>query len=131
MKWQNANGKEYSPEELAAMQKDAMERVREMQRRADETLRRSNASLPQQEPPMNPPIPPPPEAPRAPQAAQHPPAPLSSPSLDQQTSGGKLSQILSAAGMDQDRMIILGLLLLLYNDGADHLLLLALLYLFL
>ena len=44
MKWQSMNGR-YSGEELASMQKDAMERVREMQRRADETLRRSNADF--------------------------------------------------------------------------------------
>ena len=33
--------------------------------------------------------------------------------------------------MDSDRLIILGLLLILWNDNADHLLLLALLYLLL
>ena len=126
MKWQNASSRQYSPEELSAMQKDAMDRVREMQRRADETLRRSNAALPPQEAPQSTPLPAQPEPPHSPQPQQHPPAPPLP-----QTTGGKLSQILSVAGMDQDRLIILGLLLLLYNDGADQLLLLALLYLFL
>lgn len=127
MKWQNANSRQYSPEELSAMQKDAMDRVREMQRRADETLRRSNAALPMQEAPQaTRPTSAPSELVSNPQTQQQPPAPLSA-----QASGGKLSQILSAAGMDQDRIILLGLLLLLYNDGADQLLLLALLYLFL
>lgn len=119
MKWQSMNGR-YSGEELASMQKDAMERVREMQRRADETLRRSNADFapppPRAEPKQDPP-PPPPDLP------QESPAPVST--------VGKLGNILSMAGIDQDRIIILALLLILYNDGADQLLLLALLYLFL
>ncbi len=118
MKWQSMGGR-YSSEELASMQKDAMERVREMQRRADETLRRSNAGLSSFTaeiptlPAPAPSVPPPPEAPK-------PIVPT-----------GKLGNVLSAAGIDQDRMIILALLLILYNDGADNLLLLALLYLFL
>lgn len=119
MKWQSMNGR-YSGEELASMQKDAMERVREMQRRADETLRRSNADFappPPKAEVKQEPSPPPPLPPR------EPPAPVSN--------TGKLGNILSAAGIDQDRIIILALLLVLYNDGADQLLLLALLYLFL
>lgn len=119
MKWQSMGGR-YSSEELASMQKDAMERVREMQRRADESLRRSNASL-------SPPPPPPPEAPPLPLP---PEIPKPSPPPPPPTSG-KLGNLLSAAGMDQDRILLLALLLILYNDGADHLLLLALLYLFL
>lgn len=122
MKWNNASN--YSREDLAAMQKDAMERVREMQRRADETLRRSNQSMPQPSPPPpvqkeeNPSPPPPPPKP----LPQPPPA---------ISNNSKLSNILSIAGMDSDRLIILGLLLILWNDNADHLLLLALLYLLL
>ena len=114
MKWQSMNG-HYNGDQLAAMQKDAMDRVREMQRRADETLRRSNADF---SPPMpeEPPLPPP---------------PLSVPSAPCKEPMGKLEQLLSTAGIDRDRMVILALLLLLYNDGADQLLLLALLYLFL
>ena len=122
MKWNNASN--YSREDLAAMQKDAMERVREMQRRADETLRRSNQSMPQPSPlppvqkeESSPPPPPPPK-----------PLPQPPPAI---SSNSKLSNILSAAGMDSDRLIILGLLLILWNDNADHLLLLALLYLLL
>lgn len=122
MKWNNASN--YSREDLAVMQKDAMERVREMQRRADETLRRSNQSMPQPSPPPpvqkeeNPSPPPPPPKP----LPQPPPA---------ISNNSKLSNILSIAGMDSDRLIILGLLLILWNDNADHLLLLALLYLLL
>lgn len=119
MKWQSMNG-HYNGDQLAAMQKDAMDRVREMQRRADETLRRSNADF---SPPMpeEPPLPPPPA----------PPPPPPSQSMPHQEPMGKLEQLLSIAGIDRDRMVILSLLLLLYNDGADQLLLLALLYLFL
>ena len=122
MKWNNTSN--YSRDDLAAMQKDAMERVREMQRRADETLRRSNQAMPQPSPPPpmqkeeNPSPPPPPPKP----LPQPPPA---------ISNNSKLSNILSIAGMDSDRLIILGLLLILWNDNADHLLLLALLYLLL
>ena len=121
MKWQSMGGR-YSSDELASMQKDAMERVREMQRRADETLRRSNASL------VSPPkteVPPP-----APLSPPETPKPSPVPPIRPNTNG-KISTVLSAAGIDQDRMIILVLLLILYNDGADNLILLALLYLFL
>lgn len=120
MKWQSMNG-HYNGDQLAAMQKDAMDRVREMQRRADETLRRSNADF---SPPM-------PEEPPLPPPSAPPPPPLSVTSAPCKESMGKLEQLLSTAGIDRDRMVILALLLLLYNDGADQLLLLALLYLFL
>ena len=120
MKWQSMNG-HYNGDQLAAMQKDAMDRVREMQRRADETLRRSNADF---SPPM-------PEEPPLPPPSAPPPPPLSVPSAPCKEPMGKLEQLLSTAGIDRDRIVILALLLLLYNDGADQLLLLALLYLFL
>ena len=124
MKWQSGNN--YSRDELATMQKDAMERVREMQRRADETLRRSNQAMP----PAAPPVQPPPEPSQEPPKPKPPPLPP--PSVELPTaSTNKLGNILSAAGMDSDRLIILGLLLILWNDGADQLLLLALLYLLL
>ena len=122
MKWNNASN--YSREDLAAMQKDAMERVREMQRRADETLRRSNQSMPQ------PSTPPPVQKEENPSPPPPPPKPLPQPP-PAISNNSKLSNILSIAGMDSDRLIILGLLLILWNDNADHLLLLALLYLLL
>ena len=134
MKWQNGN---YSRDDLKAMQKDAMDRVREMQRRADETLRRSNSAMASSSPAPKP-APPPSPAPKAPAEPSpvpppaSPAAPASSGMPAAKPSGGRLSQILSAAGMDQDRLIILGLLFVLYNDEeADRLLLLALLYLLL
>lgn len=117
MKWQKGS---YSPDDFSAMQKDAMARVREMQRKADENLRRSNAAI------ASPPAPPEPVPLPAPQKAEARPCPPPAPSNE----SGKLMQLLSAAGIDNDRLIILGLLLLLYNDGADQMLLLALLYLF-
>ncbi len=122
MKWQNSS---YSPKDMAAMQQDAMERVREMQRRADETLRRSNPPPPastveRPTPTPQPPLPPPAEIPT--------PAPAPLPDL---LGGGKLNQLLAATGMDRDRLILLGLLLILWNDNADKKLLLALVYLLL
>ena len=124
MKWQNSSN--YSRDDLAAMQKDAMERVREMQRRADESLRRSNNIVP----PAAPTPPPVEKKGETPQLPPSPPPPVIPPPLPAQ-SGSKFNQILHAAGVDSDRLIILGLLFILWNDDADHLLLLALLYLLL
>lgn len=139
-KWQNGS---YSRADMEAMQRDAMERVRQMQRRADESLRRSNGngngnsnpSPPQQTNPAPAPAPnisPPPM--QSPQVQPAPPPP--SPPQNNHSSptplnvGGRLGQLLSVAGMDQDRLIILGLLFILYTDeNTDQLLLLALLYL--
>ncbi len=132
MKWQNSSN--YTPKEMAAMQKDAMERVKEMQRRADESLRRSNPEpKPEPIPPQQPVPPPAAEVQNPPNnqpAVTNSPAPAApqSPVLSIES---KLGQICSALGIDRDHMIILGLLLVLWNDGADRKLLLALLYLLL
>lgn len=131
MKWQGNNGRQYSAEELEAMQKDAMARVREMQRRADETLRRGNRrSLSENTAVAPSDLPPPPQAP-VPTVAVAPLSPPPSVESKEPLAGGKLRQILSVSGIDQDRLILLGLLLILYNEDADPLLLLALLYLLL
>ena len=44
-------------------------------------------------------------------------------------STGKLQGILNALNVDNERLLILILLVMLYNDGADYTVLLALLYL--
>lgn len=116
------------------MQKDAMERVREMQRRADETLRRSNSSLQKPRPPQPPQPPQPPPGPPPPALQQPPPAqgpfPPPVPGSGTVPVEGKVEQLLQALGIDRDRLLILGLLFLLYNEGnSDYSLLLALLYL--
>ena len=129
MKWKNAP---YSQDDLAAMQKDAMERVREMQRRADETLRRSNSSLQKPRPPQPPqPNQSPPAAPQDPQQQLAPgPLPPAAPPSGTVPVEGKVEQLLQTLGIDRDRLLILGLLFLLYNEGnSDYSLLLALLYL--
>jgi len=119
------------------MQQDAMERVREMQRRADEALRRGNASAPKPRP-YQPPQPQPQQTPQqqvqqVPQATQQPPSTL--PAAPAGGSGtapleGKVEQLLQTLGIDRDRLVILGLLFLLYNEGnSDRSLLLALLFL--
>lgn len=132
MKWSNSNN--YSANDLIAMQKDAMERVREMQRRSDERLRQSNSAIPK---PIHPPA-----ASSAPQSpAQAAPEDQgNAPSNGQREAyapeqslapSGKISQALQALGIDQDRLILFAVLLVLYNDGADYTLLLAILYLLL
>lgn len=131
MKWQGNNGRQYSAEELETMQKDAMARVREMQRRADETLRRGNRRSLTENTAVAPSDLPPPSQVPVPAVAVTPLSPPSSVENKEPLAVGKLRQILSVSGIDQDRLIILGLLLILYNEEADPLLLLALLYLLL
>ncbi len=133
MKWQNSSN--YTPKEMAAMQKDAMERVKEMQRRADESLRRSNQDPKPESPspqPIQLPVPEVQNPPYNQPAVNNSPAPAATPPQSAVFSiESKLGQICSALGMERDHMMILGLLLVLWNDGADRKLLLALLYLLL
>lgn len=126
-------GKNYSKEELSNMQRDAMDRVREMQRRADESLRKSNNSFAenlssQQSVPQN-------QADVEKQSVnlnQNQSQFKNDFPQPQQKNVGKLSNIFSAIGIDQDQVIILALLFILYNDEqTDPLILLALVYLLL
>lgn len=142
MKWEPT--KQYTPQQIQAMQQDALERVRQMQRRSEQVVRRSPRapSFFVQEESASPrtgtpsPAPQPDSAPsHSPQQhsgwsrhtspAQHPPA------QRMQTPANPLEAVMGALGLDQDRMLILGLGILLASDGADQGLLLALLYLFL
>lgn len=92
------------------MQQDAIERVREMQRRAREKLESSNRSLP---------------------AAQPTAHPVSRPPAASQTENSPVQPfqgILEKLGIDGETALILILLLLLLNEGADRSLILALVY---
>ncbi len=92
------------------MQQDAIERVREMQRRAREKLESSNRSVPTAQPtaqPISRPI-------AVPQTENSPAQPFQG--------------ILEKLGIDGETALILILLLLLLNEGADRSLILALVY---
>lgn len=115
------SGSGYSASEISSMQQDAIRRVREMQRRAQKRLEESNrlaaggSSLPAQPHPHN----------STSQTSVHPaetqqPLPAQ-PALPFQG-------ILEKMGIDGETGLILLLLLLLLNEGADRTLILALAY---
>ena len=150
MKWEE---KRYTPQELQRMQQEAVERVRQMQRRSEQAIRHSprapsffvQDSPPQQEqqrqpelPPQEPVQQPQPTPSPAPQLEprpqqQHPsqgqPSGLSLPALGQ--GGFSLDQVLDSLHLDHDRLLILALFFLLAGEKSDNGLMLALLYLFL
>lgn len=133
----------YSPQELERMQKQAIDRVHEMQRQAKmgSPENRQNTSGTKQQhytqsvdnsarkTPVQPNAPPPAEsaahetnAAHKKQKEQEPPKP---PTI---TRVHKTSQALPFLSMDSDTALILPLILLLQRDGADEMLILALLY---
>ena len=101
----------YSASQISSMQQDAIERVREMQRRAREKLESSNrAAVP---------------------AGNFPARPVPAPQSSVQTAvspAQPFQGILEKLGIDGETALILILLLLLLNEGADRSLILALVY---
>ena len=108
----------YSASELSTMQQDAVERVREMQRRARQRVEQSNR--------MAAGLPPAPQA--KPQTAVSVPRPQT---LRRESPSLPLQGILDRLNLDGETLLLLLILLLLINDGADHTLILALVYLIL
>ena len=139
------------------MQQEAVERVRQMQRRSEQAIRHSprapsffvQDSSQQQEQQRQPKLPPqapaqqPPPAPSpAPQPAPRPQQ--QHPSQEQPSANGSglslpapgqggfsLEQVLDSLHLDHDRLLILALFFLLAGERSDNGLMLALLYLFL
>lgn len=120
MRWNSA--KTYTEEDMLRMQQEAVDRVREFQQRSREATGPSWAEPTQPEPLLHPqPLPLEPveeEAPLPPDGGSAP-APIQQP----------LEGLLERLGMDGETALVVGLLLLLYNEKADNLLLLALAYL--
>ena len=104
-------------QDMMQMQQDAVRRVMEMQRQAQARVHpeekpppaKSNSSSKPQPPPNREPPPPKPPAGKS----------------------GLLEGILSNTGLDKEQLLLLGLGYLLYKEGADHKLLLSILYLLL
>lgn len=154
MKWEE---KRYTPQELQRMQQEAVERVRQMQRRSEQAIRHSprapsffvqdssqqqehqrQPKLPPQEPVQQPqPAPSPAPQPEPRPQQQHssqgqPSANGSGLSLPAPGQGGfSLDQVLDSLHLDHDRLLILALFFLLAGERSDNGLMLALLYLFL
>ena len=118
------------------MQQDAIRRVMEMQRRANERLHRSGGAnsagnRPAQGTQNRP------NGGRGGQAhspqnqrpVQHSPAPQGQSSgLELPFTSGALEGIISRLGLESDQLILIGLLLLLINEGADTTLIMAVFY---
>ena len=115
----------YSEADMLRMQRDAEERVREMQER---TRRRAQQENESDRPDWD-------STPR--QQAQPSPPPEQSPQQtapqDGATASGTtiLEDLVGAFGADQDTLLIIGLILILINQKADATLILALAYLLL
>lgn len=143
MKWDQS--KQYSHQELEAMQQDAIRRVQQMQQRSKQALLHSPHApslFIQEEPKPSPkPLEPldspsyyeessnfsepsfensPPPQPSEPIEPASPPDPLTS-----------VNNALASLGLDMEQLFILGLIVLFANDHADTKLLLALTYLLL
>ena len=130
-----------SREEMLRMQQDAVRRVREMQARARRTLEKSQehavgpAPPPQREEAHSPG---PPEngrrhptrysIPQPLKHAQQHHAPKEKPPRQNGVTPLDITGVLKSLGMDADRLLLLGLILLLMSEGADRMLILAVVY---
>ena len=119
----NSRNSGYSPSELSSMQQEAIERVREMQRRARQRVEQSNRMV--GEPPPASPKPASARAPAGNTAPRAVPVPVS------RQAAAPFQGILDRLNLDGDTALILILLLLLLNDGGDQGLILALVWLLL
>lgn len=145
MTWNSSRS--YSDDEVMRMQQDAVRRVKEMQKKAQSTLEEAKREYPN---------PPPPQKPGPPSRQQSQPQPSAMeqlkgisqqvlPAVEDVLDGGSITDLINAflpqsedspAGgvvkalkLDGERILILGLLLLLMNAKADKTILLALFYL--
>ena len=128
MKWENTH--QYSWQELEDMQQNALERVRQMQRRPSRCCTTRKGCLFFIEEPQPAPVPPPP-SPSCDVKPLPPPKPHGKAAKAEPASPKEngLESLFSALDLDRERLLILGLFFLLYSDGADPSLLLALLFL--
>jgi hypothetical protein len=132
-------GRQYNEAELREMQREAEARVRDMQRRARETVEddapprqrgwNQNPGMRRYPPHGSGRRPPPPPEPE--QQTPEPEAPPASPDAPTEPSktGTLLGDIMGSLGLDEDYLLIIGLILILVNQRADTTLILALAYL--
>ena len=108
--------KNYSKEDIMAMQKDAERRVMEMQARQKNI---ANGNCPPPSPPPSPPVPPP------------PPMPCETMPIHKENpvNKGFLEGIIPDIKIDEEKALIIFLLIILARNGADMKMLIALGYL--
>lgn len=162
MNWQKSG---YSPGELSRMQQEAIQRAREMQRRAQAATQQFNRefspdgtgdlrnrpqgqaqnrsrpsqsqtsrSSSQQPKPEEHTSPPPPAPQKAQPQEPHPAKPPQESAPPQPMGANLLSpihQVMDALHLDHEKIVLIGLMLILLNEGGDKKLLLALAYLLL
>lgn len=111
----------YDEQGFSRMQRDALERMRDMQRRSKSLVFETNPT------PDEVHAPPPKCPPQQPPKAEH-----HRPTIQQSASGDMLSSLLSGIGtVDSERLLILLVLFILYKNKADIKLIIALGYLLL
>lgn len=144
----------YTYSEMRSMQQDAIRRVMEMQRRANERLHRSGGANSAgnrpaqgtqnrpnggrggqhsgpgtQQEPQRPSSGGQAHSPQNQRPVQHSPASQGQSSgLELPFTSGALEGIISRLGLESDQLILIGLLLLLINEGADTTLIMAVFY---
>lgn len=142
--------KEYTEAELMRMQRDAEERVREMNSRARQVVDQDPAAPPPAPPPRNrnwnsnpnmrrpnnrrpysaPPPEPSAEQPVVPPEPEREPVAQNSPPAETPPKKTTIVEdVMGALNLDEDYLLIIGLLLILVNQRADTTLILALAYL--
>ena len=107
--------KNYTATEIQVMQQQAIERVREMQRRSKFTAENTESVREIPDPP-----------PRIPDAPKHSSLPLNLPERTRKTQ--QTEEKTGFPNIEKDTALILALVLLLSGEGADTELILALLY---
>lgn len=115
-------------QDMMQLQQDAVRRVMEMQRQAQARVHPEREKPPSKPKPGPKPDPPPPPSPKPEKPKNPEPRPETKLTVPK---SGLLDGILSSTGLDKEQLLLLGLGYLLYKDGADHKLLLAILYLLL
>lgn len=112
----------YSRAEMQAMQQDAVKRVREMQARSQNFINGKEQCRPE------PPVPPPPPKKEPPPP---PPPPMQNNSCEKNIQGNKsfLSGLIPDIKIDEEKALIIFILIILARNGADMKILLALGYL--
>lgn len=109
MKWQSS---QYSESDINRMQKDAVQRTREMQKRAREAAAQFNRDFAQNNTHIKHQIPPQINADTA--RSTH----NEHTEVSQNQSPLPLQKIVSALGLDHEKIVLIGLMLILLNDGG-------------